>query len=62
MSSAVRKAFQASPTVMGEFENWNFNSERISYIGDRDKKNDGGEEEEQVVYIIDPDDYEYDAS
>ena len=48
--------------VFGDFENWNFNSERISFIGERQQKKDGGAEEEQTVYIIDADDYESDAS
>lgn len=49
-------------TVMGEFENWNFNSERISFIGDKNASGDGGEDEEEQVYIIDLDDYDFDAS
>lgn len=48
-------------TVMGDFENWNFNSERISFIGEKNKEGTG-EEEEQTVYIIDADDYDFDAS
>ncbi len=48
-------------TVYGDFENWNFNSERISYIGEK-RTSESGEEEEQTIYYINPDDYEFDAS
>lgn len=45
--------------IDGDFENWNFNSERISFLGDKDQyKNDNdGEELEHIVYEIDLDDY-----
>ena len=44
--------------VFGSFENWNFNSERISYIGEKNKnQNSGGAEEEQTIYYIDGDEY-----
>lgn len=52
-------------TVTGDFDNWNFNSERISYIGDKDGLNINGgglEESEQTVYEIDLDDYDFEAS
>ena len=51
--------YLAGFTVDGDFDNWHFNSERISYIGDRDQYNHdgGGAEIEQTVYEIDLDDY-----
>ncbi|MBA2405571.1 MAG: hypothetical protein H0V66_12415 [Bdellovibrionales bacterium] len=47
-------------TVWGDFDNWNFNSERISHVGERPQGNGG--EEEQTVYVIDSDDYDSEAS
>ena len=47
--------------VFGDFDNWNFNSERISFIGDR-HAHSAGEEMEQTVYEIDLDEYDYEAS
>lgn len=48
--------------VLGTFENWNFNSERISYLGEKEKNHGGGFEEEQTVYYIDGDEYDSEAS
>jgi hypothetical protein len=50
--------------IFGDFDNWSFNSERITFVGDRDSlyKGGDGEEEEQTVYEINPDDYDFEAS
>jgi hypothetical protein len=49
--------------IFGEFDNWNFNSERISFVGDRESLYNGKEEEElPTVYEIDPEDYDFEAS
>lgn len=51
-------------TINGELDNWNFNSERITYVGDRDQRQNG-EEKEQEVYEINLDefdDFDYEAS
>ena len=46
--------------VKGEFDNWSFNSERITYVGEKsgakEAASSGGAEEHQVVYEIDLDD------
>jgi len=47
--------------IYGDFENWNFNSDRIQYVGER-KQNADGEVLEQEVYEIDLDDYDFEAS
>lgn len=52
-------------TITGDLDNWSFNSERISYIGDKDNINVNGgglAEEEQKVWEIDLDDYDFEAS
>lgn len=46
--------------IFGDCENWNFTSEYISYVGERE--NQGGGLEEQTVYEIDLDDYDFEAS
>ena len=49
--------------IFGEFDNWNFNSERISFVGDRESLYNGKEEEElPTVYEIDPEDFDFEAS
>lgn len=45
-------------TISGEFDNWNFTTERISYLGERDSKGSGSYGEEQTLYDIDIDDYD----
>jgi hypothetical protein len=47
-------------TISGDFDNWNFTSDRISFVGERDRK-ENGEEMEQMVYEIDLDDYDFEA-
>ncbi len=47
--------------VAGDLDNWTFTSEFISFIGDRDGNNSGGNLEEQV-WEIDLDDYDFEAS
>lgn len=42
-------------TITGEFDNWNFNSERISYVGEREARTSHNSNE-QTVYEIDLDD------
>lgn len=44
----------AGYTVFGDFENWSFNSERISFIGERNSASANNGEEE-TVYVIDLD-------
>jgi hypothetical protein len=44
-------------TVSGDFDNWNFNSERISYVGQKEDRGNGGEDE-QTTYEIDIDAYD----
>ena len=48
--------------VLGDFDNWSFNSERISFVGDKQRNGSGGMEEEQKVYVINLDDIDSDAS
>ena len=45
--------FLAGFSIQGDFDNWKFNSESISFIGDR---NDNNQEQEEITYAID--DYE----
>ncbi len=50
-------------SVTGDFDNWNFTTERISYVGEKEThKSDGGVAGEQVTYEIDLDDYDFEAS
>lgn len=50
-------------SISGDFDNWHFNSERISYIGEKpQRETDAGIFGEQVTYEIDPDDYDFEAS
>lgn len=44
-------------TVFGDFENWSFNSERISFMGEENAAHTS-DDEEQTTYIIDLDDYD----
>jgi hypothetical protein len=44
-------------TVFGDFENWSFNSERISFIGEKEKAH-GSYEEEETTFVIDLDDFD----
>lgn len=49
--------------IYGEFDNWNFTSERIQFLGERKNAHLGGGVEEEVdVYHIDLDDYDFEAS
>ena len=48
--------------VFGDTENWNFTSEFISYVGEKDANHQGGGFDEQQVYEIDLDDYDFEAS
>ena len=46
-------------TVSGNFDNWSFNSESISFLGDKQEaQDDGGGEESQERYEISAEDYE----
>jgi hypothetical protein len=47
--------------IFGDTENWNFTSEFISFVGEREHQGGGGEIE-QTVYEIDLDDYDFEAS
>lgn len=51
-------------TVNGDFDNWNFNSERITNLGEKgkDHSSGGGAEEEQTVYYIEEGEYDPDAA
>jgi hypothetical protein len=49
-------------TVVGDFDNWNFNSERITFLGDGQQKRGQGDSEEVTVYEINLDDYDFEAS
>lgn len=51
-------------TISGDLDNWKFNSEKISYTGDKEQhtSDHGGGEEVQVTYEIDLDDYDFEAS
>jgi hypothetical protein len=65
IESMIHEFHRYLPGMMihGEFDNWNFNSERICFVGERDSLYNGSEEEEQqVVYEIDLDDYDFEAS
>jgi hypothetical protein len=65
IESIIHEFHRFLPTCMifGEFDNWNFNSERISFVGDRESLYNGKEEEElPTVYEIDPEDYDFEAS
>jgi hypothetical protein len=44
-------------TISGDFDNWSFNSERISFVGERGSHGSGDQELENTVYEIDLDDY-----
>lgn len=46
--------------VSGDCDNWSFTSDHISFVGDREKQ--GGGFDEQQVYEIDLDDYDFEAS
>jgi hypothetical protein len=50
----------AGINVYGDMENWSFTSDHISFVGER--KEGAGFEEEQTVYEIDLDDYDFEAS
>lgn len=47
-------------SVYGDMENWRFNSETIMYLADGLSKGDA--EESNEVYVIDLDDYDFEAS
>ncbi len=47
--------------ISGDLDNWSFNSDHITYLGDREGARDGGNIEEQV-WEIDLDDYDFEAS
>lgn len=49
--------------VMGELENWRFTSDQISYVGVKHATGSvGGEDHDSEVYVIDLDDYDFEAS
>lgn len=48
--------------IAGDLDNWNFTSEYISYLGDRDAKATGLQDGEEQVWEIDLDDYDFEAS
>jgi hypothetical protein len=49
-------------TISGDLDNWNFNSERITYVGEKEQVSQGnGGDQEQEVYEINLDDYDYDS-
>lgn len=48
--------------VSGDFDNWNFTTERITYVGEKQQQtnnNDGGVQGEQITYEIDLDDFDF---
>lgn len=48
-------------TITGDFDNWKFNSESISFLGEKEASG-SGYDKEQTVYEIDMDDCDYEAS
>ncbi len=46
-------------TVTGDFDNWSFSTDHITYLGDRSK---GEVEEEISLYVDMNNDYDYEAS
>lgn len=48
--------------VFGELENWHFNSDQIQYVGNKTGHANGGSDKEAEVYVIDLDDYDFEAS
>ncbi len=49
-------------TVFGDLDNWNFTSEYISYVGEKDAQHQGNGFEDQTIYEIDLEDYDFEAS
>ena len=46
-------------TISGDFDNWSFNSESISFLGDKtEAKDDGGGEENAERYELNIEDYD----
>lgn len=45
-------------TISGDFDNWQFNSERISYTGDKQSASSGGAEESAERYELNLEDYD----
>ncbi len=48
--------------ICGEFDNWSFTSEYISFIGDREGNQKSGGNVEEQTWEIDMDNYDFEAS
>lgn len=55
------RKIQSGINVYGELDNWTFNSDQIQYTGDKATRT-GGSDKEAEVYVIDLDDYDFEAS
>lgn len=51
-------------SITGEFENWNFNTERITYLGERHHRSFGMDQDQEIyeINIEDFDDFDKEAS